>query len=106
MIYGGQISFSLYMIHEPVHTIWDWAVAQYGIELSKPVAKIVVVGLILTAIAAAMALFRFVEEPARRWMRQMVDVRDVHDLPAGRSRLQSVGHDADARPQPASARAG
>ena len=107
MIYGGQISFSLYMIHEPVHTIWSWAVAQYGIELSKPAAKVVVVGLILTAVAASMALFRFVEEPARRWMRQMVDVRDVKQDPDhAKGRLQSVGRDADARAMPASARAG
>ena len=106
MIYGGQISFSLYMIHEPVHTVWDWAVAQYGIVLSKPVAKVVVIGLILLAVAAAMVLFRFVEEPARRWMRRMVEIRDVKEPPIGKGRLQSVGRDADAHPRPASARAG
>lgn len=76
-VYGGQISFSLYMIHEPVHTVWNWAVAQYQIVMGKSVAKVVVVGLIAIAVLAAMALFRFVEEPARRWMRAMVDTRDV-----------------------------
>ncbi|MEI7915112.1 MAG: acyltransferase [Mycobacteriaceae bacterium] len=112
MVYGGQISFSLYMIHEPVHTIWDWAAAQYGIVLSKPAAKIVVIGLILVAVAAAMALFRFVEEPARRWMRAMVDFRDVRGVsddtegPGTRGRLQSVGRDAHARATATSARAG
>lgn len=78
LVYGGQISFSLYMIHEPVHTIWNWVVAQYTIVMPKSVAKIVVVGLIIVAVLAAMALFHWVEEPARRWMRRMVDTRDVH----------------------------
>lgn len=79
LVYGGQISFSLYMIHEPVHTIWNWAAVQYTIVMPKSVAKVVVVGLIAIAVLAAMALFHWVEEPARRWMRRMVDTRDVHD---------------------------
>ena len=29
MVYGGQISFCLYMVHELVHTAWGWAVAQF-----------------------------------------------------------------------------
>jgi len=32
MVYGGEISFSLYMVHELVHTVWGWAVLQF--ELS------------------------------------------------------------------------
>lgn len=82
--YGGQISFGLYMIHEPVHTAWNWAVAQYDITMPKSTAKLVVIGLILAAVAAAMALYHGVEEPARRWMRRMVDTPDVHgpDKPA------------------------
>ena len=27
MVYLGQISFSLYMVHELVHTAWNWAYA-------------------------------------------------------------------------------
>ncbi len=77
LVYGGRISFSLYMIHEPVHTAWNWAVAEYTITMPMSVAKVVVVGLVIAAIAAATALFHFVEEPAQRWMRSMVDFRDV-----------------------------
>ena len=29
MVYGGQISFCLYMVHELVHTSWTWAVVQF-----------------------------------------------------------------------------
>ena len=76
LVYGGQISFSLYMIHEPVHTAWNWALQQYAIVMPKSVAKLAVVGLIAAAIAAAMLLYHVVEEPARRWMRRMVDFRE------------------------------
>ena len=73
LVYGGQISFSLYMIHELVHTAWNWAVVQYSITMPKSVAKVVVMGLILTALVGAIALYHLVEEPARRWMRAMAD---------------------------------
>ena len=76
LVYGGQISFSLYMIHEPVHTAWNWVVQQYAIVMPKSVAKLAVVVLIAAAIAAAMLLYHVVEEPARRWMRRMVDFRE------------------------------
>jgi peptidoglycan/LPS O-acetylase OafA/YrhL len=78
LVYGGQISFSLYMIHEPVHTAWNWTVQQYAIVLEKPVAKLAVVGLIAAAIGAAMLLYHLVEEPSRRWMRRMIDFREIN----------------------------
>ena len=99
-IYGGQISFSLYMIHEPVHTVWNWAVQQYTIVMPKSTAKIVVVALMAVATGLAMLLYHLVEEPARRWMRRMVDTRDVgSDAPAGR--LQAVGGAREVRAAPA-----
>jgi peptidoglycan/LPS O-acetylase OafA/YrhL len=99
-IYGGQISFSLYMIHEPVHTVWNWAVQQYTIVMPKSTAKIVVVALIVAAIGLAMLLYHLVEEPARRWMRRMVDTHDVRgSTPAGR--LQAVGGAREVRAAPA-----
>ncbi len=82
-IHGGQISFSLYMIHEPVHTVWNWAVVQYQIAMPKSVAKVVVVGLIAVAVLLATVLYHAVEEPARKWMRRMIDTGDVRDVPAG-----------------------
>ena len=85
-IYGGQISFSLYMIHEPVHTVWNWAAQEYKLDLSKSAMKLVVAALIAAALLASIALFHFVEEPARRWMRRMVDYRDVK----GAGKLQAV----------------
>ena len=92
-VYGGQISFSLYMIHEPVHTVWNWIAQEYRLALPMWGMKIVVAGLIAAALTLSAVLFRFVEEPARRWMRRMVDYRDVKGgsarPPAG-GRLQAV----------------
>jgi peptidoglycan/LPS O-acetylase OafA/YrhL len=108
LVYGGQISFSLYMIHEPVHTVWNWAVQQYTITMPKSTAKIVVVGLIAASIVAAMLLYHLVEEPARRWMRRMVDTRDVHGDAgsAATARLQAVRPARDLPPEPLSGRVG
>ena len=88
MRYGGRISFSLYMIHEPVHTIWDWMVRQYRIAVPMSTAKLAAAGLITVAILAAMLLYHFVEEPAQRWMRRMVDAGDVHPPATDRGALR------------------
>lgn len=96
MIYGGQISFSLYMIHEPVHTVWNWIAQEYRLALPMWGMKLVVIGLIAAAVAFSALLFHFVEEPARRWMRSMVDVRDVK-TGGPRGRLQAVEDDGPSR---------
>ena len=108
LVYGGQISFSLYMIHEPVHTAWNWAVQQYEIAMPMSVAKLAVSGVVAAAVLAAMALFHFVEEPARRWMRRMVDFRDVKADPAQKaaSRLQAIEGTREPRSPQSSTRAG
>ena len=76
MVYCGYISFSLYMVHELVHTAWNWAVVQFEIVLVPSwLAKLVVAGVVTAAFLGAVLLYHFVEEPARRWMRRMVDGR-------------------------------
>jgi peptidoglycan/LPS O-acetylase OafA/YrhL len=73
MVYLGHISFSLYMLHEIVHTVWNWTVKQFDIALVPSWwAKLVVLGLIVLAGVGAALLYHVVEEPARRWMRRMV----------------------------------
>jgi peptidoglycan/LPS O-acetylase OafA/YrhL len=110
LVYGGQISFSLYMVHELVHTSWNWVVQEFNLDLPQAVQKFVVVGVIAAAVAGAMLLFHPVEEPARRWMRRMVDFRDVKtiraELPAyPTGKLASIDGVREGRP-PRSARAG
>ena len=94
LVYLGHISFSLYMVHELVHTSWNWAVMQFDITLTPSwSAKFVVLGLIAVAGVGAALLYHLVEEPARRWMRRMVqDTGARAALPAEPppSRLKSV----------------
>ncbi|MEO6795284.1 MAG: acyltransferase [Mycobacterium sp.] len=77
MVYGGQISFGLYMVHELVHTAWNWAAIQFEIVLDEgaTAAKWMVGGLMVAATVFSMLLFHSVEEPARRWMRKMIGAR-------------------------------
>jgi len=76
MVYLGHISFSLYMVHELVHTAWNWAVEQFEIVLTPSwPAKSILVGVLAIAFIGAVLLYHFVEEPARIWMRRMVKTR-------------------------------
>lgn len=100
MVYGGQISFCLYMVHELVHTSWGWAVEQFELDPQSNPWKWNIVGLLAISVIASVLLYHLVEEPARRWMRRMVDVRAVHDRaepgdPAN-SKLHSVDRPRDA----------
>jgi peptidoglycan/LPS O-acetylase OafA/YrhL len=111
VVYGGQISFSLYMVHELVHTAWNWTAAQFELTLGGDEGKVVVAVLLAIAVGAAMMLFHFVEEPGRRWMRRMVDFRDIKasppadssDEPPIKGKLQSIDGARESRPTAVSA---
>jgi peptidoglycan/LPS O-acetylase OafA/YrhL len=77
LVYGGQISFCLYMVHELVHTSWTWAVMEFQLTpwQSDSPWKWNIFGLLAFAVAFSSLMYHFVEEPARRWMRRMVDIR-------------------------------
>lgn len=114
MVYCGHISFGLYMVHELVHTAWNWTVAQFELTLGSDLAgKLTLIGLLAIAVAGAAALYHFVEEPARRWMRRMVGVRKPPvDAPAeppsdaGHGKLQPIHGVRESRTPAVSARAG
>jgi peptidoglycan/LPS O-acetylase OafA/YrhL len=122
MVYGGQVSFGLYMVHELVHTTWLWIMAQYQITMAPSLgSKLVYVGLIAVAMVLAVLLFHFVEEPARMWMRRMVGERrtpvEIEHVPSptpapGPEPAPVNGASApihgprDERPKPLRARAG
>jgi peptidoglycan/LPS O-acetylase OafA/YrhL len=75
MVLGGQVSFCLYMVHELVHTVWSWAAEQFGLPLHGTGGKLIVAGLMALSLGASVLLYRTVEEPARKWMRSMIDTR-------------------------------
>jgi peptidoglycan/LPS O-acetylase OafA/YrhL len=113
LVYGGQISFGLYMVHELVHTAWIWAMAQYQIVLEPSIAaKAVFVGLVVLSFVLAALLFHFVEEPARIWMRRMVGERrlpvtETHerDIEPVNATLAPIQGPMDDPPAPLRARA-
>jgi peptidoglycan/LPS O-acetylase OafA/YrhL len=113
MVYGGQISFCLYMVHELMHTAWIWTAEQFQLTLEGDRGKLLLAGLLAITVGAAIVLFHFVEEPARRWMRRMVDVgrpstdeqTDPTAQPAAGG-LQSIDQALDARSKSMSVRAG
>ena len=73
IVYLGHVSFSLYMVHELVHTTWNWMVAQFDLRLSPDITgKLIMVALLGAALIGAVLLYHFVEEPARKWMRSMM----------------------------------
>ncbi|OBK25670.1 acyltransferase [Mycobacterium asiaticum] len=90
MVYGGEISFCLYMVHELVHTTWTWAVVNFRLQPWLPDSpwKWNIFALLAIAVALSALMYRFVEEPARRWMRRMVDARPT---PAGHEPGDSPG---------------
>ncbi|GBE68101.1 acyltransferase [Mycobacterium sp. MFM001] len=113
MVFGGEISFCLYMVHELVHTAWIWAARQFELTLQGFGGKLMVVGLLAIATVIAIVLFHFVEEPARRWMRRMVDVgapgAEPHiDLGAGpvKAKLQPIDGAREERSKAIAMRAG
>jgi peptidoglycan/LPS O-acetylase OafA/YrhL len=113
MVYAGQISFCLYMVHELIHTAWIWAAEQFELTLHGDPGKLLGAGLLTITVGAATLLFHFVEEPARRWMRAMVDnghpnagaQTDPTAQPVT-SKLQSIDRTHDARSTSVSVRAG
>jgi peptidoglycan/LPS O-acetylase OafA/YrhL len=114
MVYCGHISFALYMVHELVHTAWNWTVAQFELTLTPDLTgKAVLVGLLAVAVGGAVVLYHFVEEPARRWMRRMVDAGDSRtdsriDSPAEpvHGKLQPIHGPREVPTETVSARAG
>jgi peptidoglycan/LPS O-acetylase OafA/YrhL len=67
------------MVHELVHTAWGWAVEQFELTAADNPWKWNVIGLLAIAVGLSILMYHFVEEPARRWMRRMVNVRPADE---------------------------
>ncbi|OBI75618.1 acyltransferase [Mycobacterium sp. E740] len=103
IVYLGHVSFSLYMVHELVHTTWNWMVAQFELHLSPDVTgKLTMAALLGVALIGAVVLYHFVEEPARKWMRGMMSAPTRSEAPG---KLHTVSRPRE-RPEVVSARAG
>jgi peptidoglycan/LPS O-acetylase OafA/YrhL len=112
MVYGGQISFCLYMVHELAHTAWIWTAQQFELTMVGNGGKLLLAAVLAVTFVAAAVLYHLVEEPARLWMRRMVgDGRPVVDAadpaaPTAGGKLKSIDGTQEGRPKSISARAG
>ncbi|ULE32321.1 acyltransferase family protein [Mycobacterium sp. IDR2000157661] len=98
LVYLGRVSFSLYMVHELVHTTWNWMVEQFALRLSSDAAgKLTLATLLGIALLGAVLLYHLVEEPARKWMRSMLNTPQTRPA-AVPSRLHTVGERTPAVP--------
>lgn len=93
LVLGGFISYSLYMTHLVWFGMWRAATGAAGIE-GGAVYALAVVLLVVGALVIAWLMWRFVEEPAREWMRGSAGVRRKPTEEAGEA-LAEVAADAD-----------
>jgi len=70
MVFLGQASYALYMTHAICQLVLAHVVPAAALDAGLTVRLGVVAGYAVVVTAAAVAVFRFVEEPARRWMRR------------------------------------
>ena len=69
LILGGFISFSLYMTHTVWYGLWRAVMAKLHIS-GGVLYGLGAIGLIIGAFVIAWLMWKFVEEPAREWMRR------------------------------------
>ena len=107
VVYLGHVSFSLYMVHELVHTTWNWMVLQFELRLGSDLAgKAVLLALFAVALVGAVLLYHFVEEPARKWMRSMMKPPRETREHTVHGKLQTIDRQREDRTSVVSARAG
>lgn len=105
MVYGGEISFSLYMVHELVHPVWTWIVVNFGLHPWLPDSpwRWNVIFLLAISLGLSALMYHGVEEPARRWMRRMIDAPVVpagHAPGATRAQTSEAASSATSAPDP------
>jgi peptidoglycan/LPS O-acetylase OafA/YrhL len=93
LVLGGFISYSLYMTHLVWFGLWRAGMRAVGID-GGALYAVAVVALIAGALAIAWLMWRFVEEPAREWMRGKVGVRRTPTEEAGEA-IAEAAPDAD-----------
>ena len=90
LVLGGFISYSLYMTHLVWFGLWKAGMSKAHIT-SGALYDISVVALVAGALVIAWLMWRFVEEPAREWMRTIVGARRTPTEEAGEAMAPRAG---------------
>ncbi|CAN5385699.1 acyltransferase [soil metagenome] len=70
LVFAGEVSFALYLVHMPVIVAWKGVIAEMrGIESAFRITPVELIGLFLATSALAVALHLLVEKPGRLWIR-------------------------------------
>jgi peptidoglycan/LPS O-acetylase OafA/YrhL len=72
LVYLGEISYSLYMVHVPIRMTLGKILEPRIAAASMPLAWAMGIAFCLVTFAAAAASYHIVEVPARRWLRRQV----------------------------------
>ncbi|MGI5126750.1 acyltransferase family protein [Pseudonocardia sp. CA-107938] len=91
-VYGGYLSYALYLVHIPMFEVY-WLAQRYVPWLAGDslAADLVAAGVVLATLPVAAAIYRLVEEPSRRQLRRLArPERPVVVLPEARRPVPSV----------------
>ncbi|WP_433557480.1 acyltransferase family protein [Pseudonocardia xinjiangensis] len=99
-VYGGRVSYSLYLVHIPMFEIYWLALQKFSsLGPGTMLAHVTGVVVLLSTFAVAALAFHAVEEPARRSLRAMARPGDAAQARASRSpRHRAVGGTATGWP--------
>lgn len=97
LVLGGFISYSLYMTHLVWFGLWRAGMSALGIDGGWLYALATIL-LIVGALAIAYGMWRWIEEPAREWMRGRIGVRPQPTEEAGEAIARSESSTLDAEP--------
>jgi peptidoglycan/LPS O-acetylase OafA/YrhL len=89
MVFGGFISYSLYMTHLVWFGLWRAGMNAIGIDGGALYALAVVI-LLGMSFVIAYVMWRFIEEPARVKMRNWIGVRPTPTEEAGEAIVEST----------------
>ena len=71
LVFAGEASFALYLVHMPVIVAWKGVVAELrGVDSAFRITPVELTGLFLATMVIAAALHLFVEKPGRTWIRR------------------------------------
>lgn len=89
-ILGGFVSYSLYMTHLVVFGLWRAGVHAFGVDFGL-LYTLSVIALVAGCFLIAYAMWRWIEEPARKWMRGIVGTRREPTEEAGEAEIVESG---------------